>query len=86
MLVFCDAKTWPQDPEKLKLPEGWVAAVGVHPKHASDFSDCYFDHLSRLMDSPAVTALGEVGLDCSEGIKPFAVQYCTLQWVLALVY
>ena len=68
----------------MRLPEGWVAAVGVHPKNASVFGDCYFDRLSRLVDSPAVTALGEVGLDCSEGAKPFAVQYSTLQWVLAL--
>ena len=27
--------------------------------------------------------LSEVGLDCSEGAKPFAVQYSTLRWVLA---
>jgi len=84
VLVFCDPRTWPKDPEKLRLPEGWVPAVGVHPKHASTFGDCYFDQLSRLVDSPVVTALGEVGLDCSEGAKPFAVQYSTLQWVLAL--
>jgi len=83
-LVFCDPMTWPKDPEKLRLPEGWVAAVGVHPKNASVFGDCYFDRLSRLVAPPAVTALGEVGLDCSEGAKPFAVQYSTLQWVLAL--
>jgi hypothetical protein len=36
-------------------------AVGVHPKHALDFGDFYFDRLSRLLDSPAVAALGEVG-------------------------
>jgi Tat protein secretion system quality control protein TatD with DNase activity len=77
-------KTWPKDPEKLRLPEGWVAAVGVHPKNTGDFGDCYFDRLSRLMDSPAVTALGEVALDCSKGAKLFAVQYSTLRWVLAL--
>jgi hypothetical protein len=41
--------------------------------HAGDFGDCYFDRLSRLMDSPAVTALGEVGLNFSEGAKSFAV-------------
>jgi Tat protein secretion system quality control protein TatD with DNase activity len=68
----------------LHLPEGWVAAVGVHPKHASYFGDYYFDRLSRLMDSPAVTALGEVGMDCSEGTKPFAMRKSTLRWVLAL--
>jgi hypothetical protein len=66
-LVFCDPKAWPKDPEKLKLPNGWIAAVGVHPKHVGDFGDCYFDHLSRLMNSPAVTTLAEVGLDCSKG-------------------
>ena len=34
VLVFCDPRTWPKDPEKLKLPEGWVAPVGAHPKYA----------------------------------------------------
>jgi Tat protein secretion system quality control protein TatD with DNase activity len=68
----------------LHLPEGWVVAVGVHPKHASDFGDYYFDRLSKLMDSPAVTALGEVGMDCSEGAKPFGIHKSTLRWVLAL--
>jgi Tat protein secretion system quality control protein TatD with DNase activity len=37
-----------------------------------------------LLDSPAVTALGEVGIDCSEGAKPFGIQWSTLKWVLAL--
>jgi Tat protein secretion system quality control protein TatD with DNase activity len=85
VLVFCDPKTWPKDPEKLNLPEGCVAAVRVHSKHAGDFGDYYFDRLSRLMDSLAVTALGEVGMDCSEGANyPFAIQKSTLRWVLAL--
>ena len=69
----------------MHLPEGWVVVVGVHPKHTSDFGDYYFDCLSKLMDSPAVTALGEVGMDCSEGAKPFGIQKSTLRWVLVLV-
>jgi Tat protein secretion system quality control protein TatD with DNase activity len=36
------------------------------------------------MDSPAVTALGEVALDSNKGAKLFDVQYSTLRWVLAL--
>ena len=58
--------------------------MGVHQKHASDFGDYYFDRLSKLMDSPAVTALGEVGMDCSEGAKLFGIQKSTLRWVLVL--
>jgi hypothetical protein len=131
VLVYCDPKTWPENPEAksyvdLLLRGGpWtpsqefldphtgvhsqpperpvqmhmgihsirnqdrrlhpgVVAVGVHLKYASDFGDYYFDRLSKLMDSPAVTALGEVGMDCSEGTKPFGIQKSTLQWVLAL--
>ena len=84
VLVYCDPKMWPVDPERLNLPEGWFIAVGVHPKHALDFGDYYFDRLSRLLDSPAVTALGEVGIDCSEGARPFGMQSSTLKWVLAL--
>ena len=36
VLVDWDPKTWPENPEKLNLPEGWFVAVGVHPKHALD--------------------------------------------------
>ena len=61
-----------------------MAAVGVYPKHASQFSDCYYDQLSRLVDPLAVTALGEIGLDCSEGANPFTIQYSTLLWALSL--
>ena len=63
VLVYCDPKTWPKHPEKLHLHEGWVIAVRVHPKHAMDFGDYYFDRLSKLLDSQVVTALGEVGID-----------------------
>jgi len=80
-LVYCDPKSCPKDPEKLHLPEGSVVA---YPKHAMDFGDYYFDRLSKLLDSPAVTALGEVGMDCSDGAKPFGIQKSTLKWVLAL--
>jgi TatD DNase family protein len=86
VLVYCDPKSWLKDPERLNLPEGWVIAVGVHPKHAMDFGDYYFDRLSKLLDSPAVTALGEVGIDCSEEAKPFGIQQSTLKWVLALAW
>ena len=75
---LCDPKTWPKDPEKLMLPEGWVATVGVHLKNASDFGGCCFDRLYRLVDSYAVIVLGNVGLDCREGAKSFGVQYSTL--------
>jgi Tat protein secretion system quality control protein TatD with DNase activity len=84
LLVYCDPKSWSKDPEKLHLLEGCVVAVGVHPKYASDFGDYYFDRLSMLMYSPAVTALGDVGMDCSEGAKPFGIQKSTLRWVFAL--
>ena len=46
--------------------------------------DYYFDRLSKLLDSPAVTALGEVGIDCSEGAKHFGIQSSTLKWVSVL--
>lgn len=82
VLVFCDPKTWPKNPEELRLPEGWFVAVGVHPKHASQFGDYYHDRLSKLMDSPA----GEIGLDCSEGQPSFAIQLSTFRWALALCW
>ena len=56
----------------------------VSSRGSGSSGDYYFDRLSKLLDSPAVTALGEVGIDCSEGAKPFGMQSSTLKWVLAL--
>lgn len=36
------------------------------------------------MNSPAVAALGEIGLDCSEGQPSFAIQLSTFRCALAL--
>jgi len=67
VLLFSDPKTWSMDPEKLRLIEVWVMAVGVHPKEAQNFGDCYFEK-SRLVDSPAVTFPGEARLTSSPSI------------------
>ncbi|HSV08609.1 MAG TPA: TatD family hydrolase [Candidatus Binatus sp.] len=40
-----------------------VAAVGVHPHHASTADDAAFATLTRLAGQPGVVALGETGLD-----------------------
>ena len=48
VLVYCDPKTWPEDPERLNPLEGWFIAVGVHPKHALDFGDYYYCWIPRL--------------------------------------
>jgi Tat protein secretion system quality control protein TatD with DNase activity len=63
---------------RVRLHEEPVPWYGFEPPPLS------VDRLSKLLDSPAVTALGEVGIDCSEGAKPFGIQSSTLKWVLAL--
>jgi hypothetical protein len=49
VLVYCDPKTWPENPEKLNLPEGWFVAVGVHRSILSlrrDLSRCIWESIA----------------------------------------
>lgn len=39
------------------------AAVGIHPSHASDWTDVTLAHLEELSNHPKVLAVGEIGLD-----------------------
>ena len=58
--------------------------VGVHPSHAREFDDAHHSQLERLVNSPDVAALGEIGVDCIEGAKAFELQLGTLRWAVGL--
>ena len=70
-LVFCDPETYPTLGEIDQLAwQGFTVAIGLHPKKVSsnEFTlAADVDVLTRLLSSPQVGALGEVGLDYSRG-------------------
>lgn len=82
VVIFCDPKTWPAVP--VKLETGWVAAVGLHPKKALQLRDAEAEQVRNLLEHPSVTALGEVGLDLSEGTGSKLAQLESLRWMLNL--
>lgn len=51
-------------------PERMYATVGVHPHHASDYSDAVHLTLSELTAHDAVVAVGECGLDYFRNFSP----------------
>jgi hypothetical protein len=68
----------------------WIPIRGSILSLRRDLSRCICESRASgirtgdSLDSPAVTAFGEVGIDCSEGAKPFGIQSSTLKWVLEL--
>lgn len=50
--------------------EGLFAAVGIHPHHATEWSEGTAQELAALAASPAVVAIGEIGLDYYRGYAP----------------
>ena len=77
VVVYCDPKTWPVVPVRLE-------AVGLHPKKSLQLRDAEAAQLTKLLGYPSVTALGEVGLDLSEGTGVKLAQMESLGWVLSL--
>jgi len=51
----------------------WSTA-GVHPHHASDYSDSIHESIRALLDEPEVVAVGECGLDFFRDISPRDLQ------------
>lgn len=80
-VVYCDPKTWPAVPVRLEVR--WAAAVRLHPKKALQLRDAEAEQLTKLLGHPSVTALGEVGLDLSEGPGGNLAQMESLRWVLS---
>ncbi len=49
---------------------GFVAAVGIHPEHASEMKDDMLDVLRAYCGHPCVHAIGEIGLDTHDALNP----------------
>ncbi len=60
--------------DALSLAQEWpgrmYATAGVHPHHASDYSDTVHGTLSELTKNDAVVAVGECGLDYFRNFSP----------------
>jgi TatD DNase family protein len=65
-------------------PEIFRATAGVHPHHASDYSDSVHTTLTELLSNPMVVAVGECGLDYYRDFSPRDVQRVVFERQLEL--
>lgn len=59
-------------------------AFGLHPRKARCVTDGVLSRLRQLLRSPDAVAVGEIGIDYSEGSPPFDIQKAALDAVLPL--
>ena len=55
-------------------PATMYSTAGVHPHHASEYSDEVHDGLAALLEDPRVVAVGECGLDYFRNFSPADAQ------------
>jgi TatD DNase family protein len=67
-----------------KYPGRMYSTAGVHPHHASDYSDSVHQALMELHGQDAVVAVGECGLDYFRNFSPVADQRSAFQRQLEL--
>lgn len=67
-----------------KYPGQMYATAGVHPHHASDYSDLVHQTLAELHGHDAVVAVGECGLDYFRNFSPVVAQRDAFQRQLEL--
>jgi TatD DNase family protein len=65
-------------------PGTLYATAGVHPHHASDYTDASDDRIRSLVRRPAVVAVGECGLDYFRNFSPRAAQLEAFRRQLAI--
>lgn len=63
---------------------GIYALVGIHPHDVGGVADNYLEELGGLAKSPAVVALGEIGLDYYRDLSPRPAQQKVFREQLAL--
>jgi TatD DNase family protein len=61
-----------------------VGALGFHPHEASTLDAAWKRRLERLLSSPGIVAVGEIGLDYHYDLSPREEQRQALAWQLAL--
>ena len=66
------------------MPGKMYATAGVHPHHASDYSDTVHETLSSLTSRASVVAVGECGLDYFRNFSPQDEQRVAFRRQLAL--
>ena len=67
-----------------EYPGVMYSTAGVHPHHASEYSDDVENTLASLLDEPNVVAVGECGLDYFRNFSPVAAQRDAFSRQLAL--
>ena len=80
---FCDPSTYPSVEEaEAVVQSGHAVTVGIHPKHAVSFSEESFAEFQALCAHPAVTGIGEVGIDHSTNSSTWRFQHLVLDRAL----
>ena len=76
-MVLCDPEHYPsvEDFRRIREHPGFRVAVGIHLKHAGNVGDAGVRRLKQLVANPGVAAMGEIGLDFTEGsLTPVPLQ------------
>lgn len=63
VVVGCEPSSWQTVVDWCSLGEGHVGIIGMHPALAGEVPEGEMAELRRLLGSPGIRALGEVGLD-----------------------
>lgn len=88
VVVFCDPASYPGLRQLEDLPQGFGAAIGLHPRHSVYFLDHQMrilDQLRELQRHPRVVAVGEMGIDHTEPTERWAGQMEMVEKILPLV-
>ena len=66
------------------MPATLFATAGIHPHHASEVDGHSIESLAKLLESPAVVAVGECGLDYFRDYSPREAQLAAFEAQLEL--
>lgn len=69
-----------------EFPETMFVTAGIHPHHASEFSDKAIEGLRSLVDEEKIVAIGECGLDFFRNLSPHKIQRECFRQQLKLAY
>lgn len=65
VMIFCDPEKYPKN---MPIDDKWKVAIGIHPKKVKNTTADQKDQFVKLIRSRRVAAVGEIGLDRTEGI------------------
>ena len=80
---YCDFSSYPSVEEVAAVVQsGHAVTVGIHPRHAASISDDRLAEFQALCANPAVTGVGEVGIDHTVNSSLWRCQHIVLDQAL----